>query len=290
MALPESEQKYYDKWLEIFEKEISDRYKDKFPERFTDLKITKLAQENARYLTSVFTPTSMIYTISYRQLNILYAMIKKEIKSFEGKVDPFHARLKTELENLANCFENLGYIDEKLSANIKNRSFSLIDPTTYPIIKQFGESYCTTYKGSYAELAQAHRHRTIKYSLRLLEKPEYFVPPILKSKENLVSDWLADCNSLSDITPQGTLIDIKERGDFEDFFLKMMERNCSDAQLEIDNQTTATKNEMFDALIKQSHPLAEVLKPYMKGSRCTFGYKCTTPCHFADGIRGDREI
>ena len=51
MALPESEQKYYDKWLEIFEKEISDRYKDKFPERFTDLKITKLAQENARYLT-----------------------------------------------------------------------------------------------------------------------------------------------------------------------------------------------------------------------------------------------
>ena len=70
MVMTEKEEALYNKWMAIFEKKIRQRYPNK--EGFmTDQKVTKLAQENARYLISVKTPTTMIHTISYRQLNYL---------------------------------------------------------------------------------------------------------------------------------------------------------------------------------------------------------------------------
>lgn len=79
----------YDKWQEIFRVEIS----KKFPEsnspslykKGSDGKTTeqKLAQENARYVTSVFTPTKMGYTLSLRQLNV----IASESENFEGAIE-----------------------------------------------------------------------------------------------------------------------------------------------------------------------------------------------------------
>lgn len=44
MVLKDKEQELYNKWLEIFKREISDMYKDKYPQVFTDQKIEKLAQ------------------------------------------------------------------------------------------------------------------------------------------------------------------------------------------------------------------------------------------------------
>ena len=85
MPLPEEEQLLYDKWLEIFKHEIYTTYGGKCPKWFTDSKIEKLAQENARYLTSVFTPTSMTYSISYRQFNIICGFIEGEIETLSQK-------------------------------------------------------------------------------------------------------------------------------------------------------------------------------------------------------------
>ena len=87
------------------------------------------------------------------------------------------------------------------------------------------------------------------------------------------------------------MIPIKERGTFENFILKMKERNCTQAQLEIDRQTTISKRKMFTHLLSENPQLAEELKPYLNGSRCTFkDYSCPSPCNFKSGIKGDRII
>ena len=42
----------------------------------------KISKENARNLTSVFTPTKMLYTTSFRQLNYLMSLFDDYIKKF----------------------------------------------------------------------------------------------------------------------------------------------------------------------------------------------------------------
>lgn len=292
MELPEDEQKLYDKWLEIFEEEIKDHYQEKCPAYFTDTRITKLAQENARYLTSVFSPTTMTHTISYRQFNILYSLFKKEAETLQDKTDPFSTRLKAEIENLLKEFEKMPYLNEKLFDQ-KQRSLSLFDhKPNRPIISQYGDVYKIAYKGTFAQLAQAQRHRTLDYQLRLPQTQEFYVPPILKSSKILTNAWIYDCKSLANNCPQGMLVWIIESGKIENLILKAKERKCTMAQLEIDNQTTDIIMDIYQELEKEKHPAAEDLKPYAKkSSRCTFpDYKCPAPCNFPDGVKGERLI
>lgn len=67
-AEPDQREKY-EKWMEILQPEIAKVYPD-IPEG-RDTAIEKLGQENARYMTSVFTPTKCVYTTNWRQLNFL---------------------------------------------------------------------------------------------------------------------------------------------------------------------------------------------------------------------------
>ncbi|MBQ8792476.1 MAG: FAD-dependent thymidylate synthase, partial [Clostridia bacterium] len=67
-SIEESEKQLFDKWKEIFEKAIDKKYchaQPFFDER--GVKTAKLAQENARYMISIFTPSNMVYTTSFRQ-------------------------------------------------------------------------------------------------------------------------------------------------------------------------------------------------------------------------------
>ena len=294
MELPEDEKKMYDKWLEIFEKEIKDRYQQGCPGLFTDDRITKLAQENARYLSSIFVPTTMTHTVSYRQFNILYSLFKKEAELIKNETDPFYIRLKTEIDNLLKKFEEIPYLNEKLFDQ-KQRNLSLFDHrTNRPIISQYGDVYKIKYEGTFAQLAQAQRHRTLDYQLRLPQTKKFYVPPILKSNEVLTNAWIEDCKKLANNYPQGMLVEIIESGKIENLIMKAKERKCTMAQLEIDNQTTASIEEIYNELKKQNHPAAEDLKPYnVKSSRCTFpDYKCPNqpPCGFKEGIQGERLI
>ena len=79
MELNPKEQVMYNKWVEIFKNKISKLYASDYPNFFTPSRIEKLAQENARYLTSVFTPTSLIYTTNYRQFNYIISFMEKFI-------------------------------------------------------------------------------------------------------------------------------------------------------------------------------------------------------------------
>ena len=289
MVLKEEEQKIYDKWLAIFKDLIAKKYQEQYPSFFSNGKIEKLAQENARYLISVFTPTSMVYSVSYRQLNYLYCFLKKEIEKEHN--DKFSKMLVPYYKDLCKELDATGFVDEVLQKDMKGRTFSFIKQNSAPVTEYYGDVYITSYKGSFAQLAQAQRHRTLCYNIEFLDEAEFYIPPILKTNNALVEDWLADCKKQADCLPQGMLIKINESGTLENFVLKMLERKCTFAQLEINQQTSETLKVYVKNLKETNHPRKDELDAYTKGSRCTFpGYVCTSPCGFAEGITEKREI
>ncbi len=289
MVLSPEEQELYNKWLERFKTLIRNEYQQQYPQFFVESRIEKLAQENARYLISVFTPTTMEYTVSYQQLNYLYQMMKNEITI--GGSNAFMTALLPSMNDLCCELEKTGYIDEALAngANIKNRKLSIIGNDTPE--QYFGDVYCTSYEGSFAQLAQAQRHRTIDYSFSLLNKPKFYIPPILRKDKVLMDEWLKDCLSQASKFPQGMLININEYGRLDWFIQKMKERKCTFAQLEINEQTNCILKNYAKALAEKSHPRAKELEQYTKGARCTFvDYTCPSPCGFAPGIKENRLI
>lgn len=289
MVLPEDEAKLYNKWLEIFTELISRDYKERYPKFFSPRICRTLAQENARYLTSVFTPTNLEYSVSYQQLNYIYGMMQREIESAGSNA--FVSALKPAMQEFCSALEKTPYIDEEIvkGVEVKNRRLSLFGdskPEEY-----FGDVYATSYEMSFAAFAQNHRHRTIDYNIILLDENKFFVPPILKRSAVLTNEWLRDCESRATYFPQGMLVNVNEMGKYDWFIQKMKERKCSHAQLEINQQTNLILRKYVEALKAKNHARAEELEKYTKGARCTFpDYKCPSPCGFIEGIQETREI
>lgn len=260
----------YEKWIHIFEDIISSKY----PE-FDSKRILKLAQENARYLISVFTPaTVMEYTVNFGQLNYIINWAKDYINNADDSA--FSLKLKDVFREFLDAMPDLEV--DGLDSRMKNRSFSLFStrPNRY---EEFGENYCTSYLASFAQLAQAQRHRTLSYEMSLLDTPEYYIPPIIRGTD-LENSWLEDISSLSQYFPQGMLVKVNERGTIENFVLKCTERLCGSAQLEIMEQTSEIMNKYLAATVDKPE-LHNYLLPYSKGARCTFpGWKCNSPCIF----------
>jgi thymidylate synthase ThyX len=269
MEPSDDEKELYEKWIEIYKKQILKTYPN-----FEEKKAKKLAQENARYLISVFTPaTIMEYTVDFRQLNYIIGWSKDYIENVED--NPFSIKLKKALKEFLYAMPDIEV--EGLNSKEKGRSFSLFAKRER--YEEFGENYSTNYKASFAELAQAQRHRTIYYEFCFTKEPEFFIPPIIKGTE-LEKEWINDITSLKGNFPQGMLININERGTIENFVLKCMERLCGAAQLEIMQQTKKTMDKYMNE-VKDKPELYNYLLPYSKGARCTFPHwKCNSPCVF----------
>ena len=264
------EKELYEKWIGIYKEQILSKY----PE-FEDKRAQKLAQENARYLISVFTPaTIMEYTVNFGQLNYIINWAKDYIDN--SKNDEFSLKLKKAFSEFLEAMPDLEV--EGLDSGVKNRSFSLFAQRKTRK-EEFGENYSTTYLASFAQLAQAHRHRTLSYEMTLLDEAQYYIPPIIRNTE-LEKEWLRDISSLAKFFPQGMLVKVNERGTIENFVLKCTERLCGSAQLEIMEQTVKTLIKYMEA-VKDQPELYNYLLPYSKGARCTFpGWKCDSPCIF----------
>lgn len=283
------EERLYNKWIEIFKIEI----KNKYGNIYDDNKIQKLAQENARYLVTVFMPTQLVYTTSLRQINYIYSWLKnyflEEIKTVP--CDEFRLRLLQAIKEFLEEVEKTGLLVDGLLQNEKSRTISLFRENLDSVSEYFGNVYSTKYKGSFAQLAQAQRHRTLDYQMEFLPEKEYFIPPIIEGNPELVVEWLRDIESVSKVSPQGELVMIGESGTYENFILKCKERLCSAAQLEIMNQTKATLLKYKEALEQSRHPLAKDIDLYSKGARCTFlDYICPKSCFFSEGITLTRKI
>ena len=279
MQPSEKEKELYEKWIEIYKKVISKEYPN-----FDEKKVQKLAQENARYLISVFTPaTIMEYTVSFQQLNFIISWFEDYIE--KEPENAFSIQLKKAMQEFLDALPDLK-IDE-LNPRVKGKKLSLFSERERK--EEFGENYCTTYLGSCAELAQAQRHRTLYYEISLLDEAEFYVPCIIKGTE-FEKEWLKDISSLKEFYPQGMLIKINERGTLENFVLKCTERLCGAAQLEIMNQTLDTMKKYLEAT-KDDEIIHNYLLPYSKGARCTFPkWKCTMPCVFGGKGAIERKI
>ena len=279
----------YNKWVDIFKAKIKDQY----GYIYNDSKIQKLAQENARYMVTVFMPTQMIYTTSLRQINYIASWMIDYCRNADANND-FERKLSIAMKEFLDELKRLNVLESGLLQNEKYRSLSLFGEDLNPEFfnsedEIFEGVYSTTYKGTFAQLAQAQRHRTIDYKMERLENKEYYVPPIIRDDEKLVKEWLKDIRSVSDITPQGELVWINEKGKYEDFILKCKERLCSAAQLEIMEQTRDTllkyESRTTNPNIKQN------IKKYTRGARCTFhDFECSQDCKFKEGKIMTRKI
>ena len=221
------------------------------------------------------------------QFNYLVSFMEAFLS--KGAENDFETKLMPYLEEFVAKLKDLEYYDEELARNEKRRGLSLFAEDR-PIEEYFGDVYATTYEASFAELAQAQRHRTLSYSMRV--KPnEYYIPEIIRESKAYVELWLSDLEDLKDNYPQATLLTINEMGTLDNFILKMKERKCTFAQLEINKITNETLKKYEHALRMKIHPRASEIIEYTKGSRCTFAdFTCTAPCGFALGINETRIV
>lgn len=183
------EQLTYDKWRNTFTNILKGYGVE-------DAAASKIAQENARYLTSVFIPTTMAYTIPYSRLLLVLGMIKKldfgNIKSdnyrnfykeFLAHLIEFKNRTMEALKitdsdlilddhkNVLQAdmlFENFILDKDEIIIEDENNEHFLYEVSKNLEEEHFGTVYNTTYLASFTALAQLHRHRRINYTMRML--------------------------------------------------------------------------------------------------------------------------
>ena len=267
------EKAIYEKWIGKFTALIHAEY-PQIDEKTAD----KLAKENARYFLSVFTPaTTMGHTLSLRQMNYIVGFCDDFVSVNEFADDPFLKRLCPWLKKLCGLLKEIADVDG-LRDN-KGRQFSLFAKRLRQ--EEFGENYCTNYYGSFAQLAQAQRHRTLIYEMMVpqLDSCQFFVPPIIQDAATR-AEYLADMDSLKANYPQGMLVHINERGTPENFILKCHERLCGAAQLEICHQTNATLQKYMSGVVRAGNSDVYKLLAAINGkTKCQLGYyRCDRPC------------
>lgn len=309
----ELEEKVYEKWIGKFSDIIAKTYTDMLPTDEMEEKdtkkcwaaIEKLAQENARYGISVFTPSSMVYSTSNRQWNYIIDWLKDlgETLATRRQTEPninikmFNSNIIGTLADIVNAVSPL--IAEDNIYDNKGRKLDFLAmqvdaPAAYITEEHFGDSYTAIYKGSLAHLAQAQRHKTIDYHMQFNgEATEFFVPPIIEGT-SYETEWLEDMQSIAYCTPQGTMVTIVERGTAENFILKAQERLCGRAQLEIAQRTAQTHLKLVESehvSIKSRSILGKFVQDDKIVPRCgTDMYKCSEGCRWGKKYGLDRSI
>lgn len=254
----------------------------------------KLGMENARYMISVFTPTTMAYTTSFRQAQLIVDYFTKLEKDLKEVDDTFSHKLLEHVVDFRDAFSEA--IGTKRLADNKNQGIRFLYAQTVKDnigeLEEIADSYTLNYVGSLAMLAQAQRHRTLRYKMILKTPGEYgwYVPEIVK-EHNLQDEWLTDMESVSYCVPQGTLVKIIEQGLFEDFVLKCKERLCGRAQLE----TMRMTKDNMKKFIERSGALSQANKKLLNSvteldnetgerqvvARCKFeDFTCTEGCRW----------
>lgn len=230
----------YNKWSDIFKKLISEKY----PEMKID--VDKLAMENARYMTSVFTPTSMVYTISFRQICYLINWFDDLKEKAYKNGSEFYRKIGGSAIELKEQFISVIGGDTHLLIPNKCESFSFfatLNNQYFSEIREFvGDTYTLKYRASTSCLAQIQRHRTTRcemYFNDIVDEPEFYTPKIIANSEKYSAEWKEDLRKLykEEVYPQAMLVDIVERGLVTDYLMKAQERLCARAQLEIMDNT-----------------------------------------------------
>lgn len=286
----------YSKWRKIFESEFTKLNNLEYnSNELVKSKIKNLAKENAREMISVFMPTKLIYTTSFRQWNYIASFLIKYAKDIENKTNPnyFELNFASSALEFVESLNKLNILDERLMDNEKNRKLSIFADREYIREEIFSDVYSVNYRMSFPAFADTQRHRTIHYEIKIPDasEAEFYVPKILENNEILKKEFLSDLESVREVYPLGTIVDVNERGIYENFILKCKERICTHPQLEVMLTNKAILEKYLEELKKKNHPLKDDLKKYIKGARCTFpDYTCPEPCMFKEGMTLKRKL
>ena len=277
------EKELYEKWIGKFEKLIHERYS-----QLDDTTVRKLAQENARYFISVFTPsTTMEYTVDFRQGNYLIGFLESP-RLAERMPDDFYQKLRPWLDETAKALRSVLNCEE--IRDNKGRELSLF--ATRKRTEYYGDVYSTNYSGTFAQLAQAQRHRSLNYEMTIVSPQTdrtFFVPMLIRANDEVRLEYLDDMKLVANNYPQGMMVMINERGCLEDFLMKCNERLCGAAQWEICMQTEKTLDRYYNRVDEYAQQLS--LKEYYKKTKCQFGYySCNRPCPLGQSQAFTREV
>lgn len=297
---------------------------------------TKMAQENARYVLSVFTrSTTMGYSTSIRQWNYIYDWCKKYMSQYEFsnklcgvrenavlvnketgiEASYFEGELYKDFDSLSTFIKDNLYVEE-LRDN-KNRCFEFLTSLSgdkdhpmanYDVVEpniltgetdRFSDddkldvSYQVSYPASFVHIAQAERHRTLKYFMKFNpynHDKVFFVPPCIKGT-NWENEWLEDLKTVESFIPQATTVGIIETGNVSDFILKCEERCCGRAQWEIMHQTEETAKRFIATCVYGV--ASSTLKAYVKkftgknnsvATKCMMLGGCKERCRFGSKL------
>jgi len=274
---------FYDKWIPRFIRYINNQYPN-----LDSSFVNKLALENVRYYNSVFSPgTTMVYTTNLRQINYILEMMEDFIQDSPRTL--FYNRIVLVLIDFIKTMEEFRI--PGLSCKNKDRKLSLFNTDKYNH-EYFGDVYSTNYLGTFAYMAQAMRHRTLDYNMYINENSErrFYVPSIIPIKD--IVEWDDDFKALpANWFPQGTLLDINERGTYENFILKCRERLCCQAQHEMMSRTVSLFNKYiinsaFTSKMNLDHPSITNLTPLKNKSQIPY-MKCANKCN---GIGGKNAL
>lgn len=278
----------YEKWTSIIEKQIKEVYGD-IPNA------KKLAMENARYMLSVFTPTTMGYTTTFRQFSYICYWLKQAVSEFESHPNKLNVRLKEYCNELYNKL--IGLTDGLIpttSGGFENFLPCEFGAKELDVHEYIGDVFSVESIVSLSSLAQKQRHRTLHvftdFSGETSGKYGYYIPKIIRCDEYLVDKWLKDIKSLADFFPQGTLVKVVEQGLASDFFRMCYERLCGRAQLETMEATASVMKKFIEnkdkLSLKNQEKLAMMTSKHGDVQcRCLFeDFKCKEPCYW--GAKG----
>ena len=320
--ITELEVELYNKWIKIYENLITKQMwifyiKYNKNEKMVKKAIHKIAQENARYMVSVFMPTTITYTVPWIQLNkiIIYMqnIINKPLNELEELLIPYLKEFinmcieknlvitKKSLYEVANTNDEVKEKLYKTHPEIQEyqnnndfiyRNNKSVDSSLFAYrnkftgindINEYGHNISYNNLESFACLAQEQRHRTIDCEMILPDTFNCYVPLILEGNNDLKNEWIKDMYKVSKLYPQGQLIKVNRLMSVKNM-LKFVsqERACDMAQLEIERvYTHDIIPDVYKGLLDNNYEnLANIVKPYVKKLRCAYpGYTCPSPCH-----------
>lgn len=293
----------FDKWEAKFMELIEAEYPD------MDKKMMKkLAIENAAYFISVFNPTTAIISMPINMLNYVYEWsedyIIQIISNENTRSDRFFSKLSDALQDFNTEFKKVvpmveGLFDKRSRdmRYIKKMSNEEFDEK-FTEKCQYGTSYTTIYAMSFRVVAQAIRHRLMRYELYIdTESPVYYIPTMIKYNSDLIDEWLTDMAEVEEYVPQATLFNVIETGNIDGFITKCKERLCGRVQLEM-AEHTATALMIYDmelsgieAFEDERTELNKFIKDMKVIPRCMHPeFKCLEPCYFGPKMGLERLI
>ena len=110
---------------------------------YNESKIQKLAQENARYLVTVFMPTEMIYSTTLRQINYIASWMMDYVSN-ANLSNNFETKLAESMSSFIEQLDLKNVLIPELMKNEKRRSISLFGQNLSEKEEYFGSTYSTT--------------------------------------------------------------------------------------------------------------------------------------------------